>query len=133
MSGGIHDSTIKEENREILESRSNVSVSATAIQSEIHNETVELVRSQHEKRVSECPGNGQEGDLATSGHPLNEECSSGDIAQIDPGECSEIVSLQPEPERLNEQSSPVRNTLHFLLNIFPLLMYLFCNIVEGIS
>ncbi|XP_060103339.1 protein NOXP20 [Heteronotia binoei] len=106
MSGDTQDATIKEENREILEPRSNISAFATEIQREIHRETV--VPSHHEKEVSECSGNRQEGDLATSGHPLNEECCSEDIAEIDPGECSETVSLQPEPESeiLNEQSCP---------------------------
>ncbi|XP_015273791.1 PREDICTED: protein NOXP20 [Gekko japonicus] len=102
MSGGTHDATVKEKNRDMVEPRSIVSISATEIQSEIHNEM------QHETQVSECPDNGQEGDPAIAGHPLNEDCSSGDIAEIDPGECSETVNLQPEPESeiLNEQSSP---------------------------
>ncbi|XP_077157806.1 protein NOXP20 isoform X2 [Paroedura picta] len=108
MSGGTHEATVQEENREILQPRSNVSVSVTEMQREIHNETVGFVPSQHEKQVSECSGTRQGGDLATSGHPLNEECSSGDTAEIDPGECSETVSLQLEAESevMNEQGSP---------------------------
>lgn len=134
MSGGTHDATVKEENRELLQPRSNVSVPATEIQSEIHKETVE-VPSQHGKHASECSGNGQEGELATSGHPLNEEFSSGDTAEIDPVECSETVSLQPESECeiLNEQNSPVRNILYFLPKIFSLLIYLLYNVDERVA
>ncbi|XP_048364672.1 protein NOXP20 [Sphaerodactylus townsendi] len=108
MSGDTHDVIVEEEKREILEPRSNVAASVTEIHSETCNEPVELVPSQHEKKVSDCSVHGQERDLATSGHPLNEELSSGDLSEIVPGECNETVSLKPEPESeiLNEQSSP---------------------------
>ncbi|XP_054846653.1 protein NOXP20 [Eublepharis macularius] len=106
MSGGAHEALIQEENKEILEQKSNVSVSVTETYKETHNETAKLVRSQHEKQVSECSSDGQEGALAASGHLLNEETSCGNITEIVPGECSEAVSLEPEPEALNEQSGP---------------------------
>ncbi|KAJ6655395.1 hypothetical protein lerEdw1_005453 [Lerista edwardsae] len=74
-----------------------------------HSEKAEPVPPQDDERqVSESPHNELEGNLSPSEHPSNEEQSSGDVAESVPSECSETVSLEPEPgtEVLNEESSP---------------------------
>ncbi|KAM9143646.1 protein NOXP20 isoform 2-T2 [Pangshura tecta] len=82
-----------------------------------HSETVGILHgfSQDEQRqVSHNAGNGQEGDMVISENPLTAEViadqlSSGEVTENIPTDCSESVSLDPEPASEmtpNEQSSP---------------------------
>nr|XP_028601003.1 protein NOXP20 isoform X1 [Podarcis muralis]XP_028601004.1 protein NOXP20 isoform X1 [Podarcis muralis]XP_028601005.1 protein NOXP20 isoform X1 [Podarcis muralis]XP_028601006.1 protein NOXP20 isoform X1 [Podarcis muralis] len=89
----------------ILEHGSNVSASERAMQ----NEKTEQILSQDDKRQrSESSSNEQEGDQMSSGHPSNVEHSSGGITTDVPTDCSESVSLEPEPgsEELNKNNGP---------------------------
>ncbi|XP_062992509.1 protein NOXP20 isoform X2 [Elgaria multicarinata webbii] len=109
MSGGGSDVLTQEKNEEILEPSSIVS----SFDTEMHSEKTEHVPPQDDGGlVSESPNNEQEGNMMTLGHPLNEEHSSGDIAENVPTECSESVSLEPEPgsEVQNEESDPGKDS-----------------------
>lgn len=101
----------------ILEHGSNVSASERAMQ----NEKTEQILSQDDKRQrSESSSNEQEDDQMSSGHPSNVEHSSEGITTDVPTDCSESVSLEPEPgsEELNKNNGPVR---------FFKISYLFCS------
>ncbi|XP_074922255.1 protein NOXP20-like [Chelonoidis abingdonii] len=82
-----------------------------------HSETAGILHgsSQDEQRqVSHNTSNGHEGDMIISENPLTAEViayqpSSGEVTENIPTDCSESVSLNPEPasEMIpNEQSSP---------------------------
>ncbi|XP_077790515.1 protein NOXP20 isoform X2 [Podarcis muralis] len=87
----------------ILEHGSNVSASERAMQ----NEKTEQIQDDKRQR-SESSSNEQEGDQMSSGHPSNVEHSSGGITTDVPTDCSESVSLEPEPgsEELNKNNGP---------------------------
>ncbi|XP_044875041.1 protein NOXP20 isoform X2 [Mauremys mutica] len=82
-----------------------------------HSETARILHgsSQEEQRqVSHNTSNGHEGDMVISENPLTAEVianqpSSGEVTENIPTDCSESVSLDPEPASEmtpNEQSSP---------------------------
>lgn len=82
-----------------------------------HSETARILHgsSQEEQRqVSHNTSNGHEGDMVISENPLTAEVianqpSSGEVTENIPTDCSESVSLDPEPTSEmtpNEQSSP---------------------------
>ncbi|CAI5783783.1 Uncharacterized protein PODLI_1B034207 [Podarcis lilfordi] len=79
----------------ILEHGSNASASERAMQND-------------KRQRSESSSNEQEGDQMSSGHPSNVEHSSGGITTDVPTDCSESVSLEPEPgsEELNKNNGP---------------------------
>ncbi|XP_053108349.1 protein NOXP20 [Hemicordylus capensis] len=109
MSGDTSDVLTEEKNEEILEPSLNVPVS----EMEVHSRKAELLPPQDdEKQVSESSNNKHEDHLSTSDQPLNEEHSSGDIAENVPAECNESVNLEAEPgsEVLNEQSGTDRDS-----------------------
>ncbi|XP_044274355.1 protein NOXP20 isoform X2 [Varanus komodoensis] len=109
MSGGEGAMLTEEEHKEISEPDSHVSASDT----EMLNEKTEPVSPENDRgQVSERTSSEPEGDLRTLEHHLNEEHSSGDIAENVISECSESVSLEPEPgsEELNEESDPHMDT-----------------------
>ncbi|XP_053259847.1 protein NOXP20 isoform X1 [Podarcis raffonei] len=87
----------------ILEHGSNVSASERAMQ----NEKTEQIQDDKRQR-SESSSNEQEGDQMSSGHPSNVEHFSGGITTDVPTDCSESVSLEPEPgsEELNKNNGP---------------------------
>lgn len=107
MSSYTSDLLTQEKNEELSEPNSNVSASGTMI----HNEKEEIIQPQDDERqISESSSHEPEEVMASSGHPSNEEHTSEDVAKSIPTECSETVSLEPEPgtEVLND---PVRNAL----------------------
>ncbi|XP_066488408.1 protein NOXP20 [Tiliqua scincoides] len=110
MSSDTSDLLTQEKNEDLSEPDSNISTSDVVRR----NEKAELIAPPDEERqVSESPNNEPEGDPASSVHPSNEQHSSGDVAESILTECSETVSLEPEPgtEVLNEQSDPDMDSL----------------------
>ncbi|XP_061440014.1 protein NOXP20 isoform X2 [Rhineura floridana] len=103
MSDARSDALTQEKNEEILESGDNVSASDRAMPNE---KTEQIPPQDDDRQLSESPSNKQEGDLTTSGHHSNEKYSSEDITKDVPIDCSESVSLDPEPgsEEMNEES-----------------------------
>ncbi|XP_034968400.2 protein NOXP20 isoform X1 [Zootoca vivipara] len=89
----------------ILEPGSHVSASERAMQNE---KTEQILLQDDERQRSESSSNEQEGDQMSLGHPSNVEHSSGGITTDVPTDCSESVSLEPEPgsEELNENNGP---------------------------
>uniref|UniRef100_A0A8D0DK32 Family with sequence similarity 114 member A1 n=1 Tax=Salvator merianae TaxID=96440 RepID=A0A8D0DK32_SALMN len=109
MSDCSGDVETQEKNEEILEPGSGISVSDTTV---LKEKKEQVLRQDDERHISKSPSNEQEENLMTIGS--DKELSIGHISENDPTECSESVSLEPEPESefQNEENDPNMDTTH---------------------
>ncbi|EMP35868.1 Protein Noxp20 [Chelonia mydas] len=114
MSDGASDAIPAEGKPEVMAMLSSDVLSNDAAE---HSETAGILHGSfqdEQRQVSHNTGNDQEGDMVINENPLTAEVianqpSSGEVTEIIPTDCSESVSLDPEPGlevTPKEQSSP---------------------------
>ncbi|XP_078250136.1 protein NOXP20 isoform X2 [Pogona vitticeps] len=93
MSGGTSDVLTPDKREKVLDPGSNASASDPATQNE---KTEQALPPDSKRHAPEVPSNEQEGHVITLENRSDEEPSNGNVAEDNPLECSESVSLEPE-------------------------------------
>uniref|UniRef100_A0ABM5GI10 Protein NOXP20 isoform X2 n=1 Tax=Pogona vitticeps TaxID=103695 RepID=A0ABM5GI10_9SAUR len=93
MSGGTSDVLTPDKREKVLDPGNNASASDPATQNE---KTEQALPPDSKRHAPEVPSNEQEGHVITLENRSDEEPSSGNVAEDNPLECSESVSLEPE-------------------------------------